>query len=234
MSFTLPRCPKIIRSSGKMNRRVDRRWRRLQFEVLEERCVFAGNVTAGVYIEDFTDDLDPNLAGFDRSMAFQHTFENNGQTHVITDPRDTSGPGRNYEIARYMNPPNDDLLLYTGVDRITFPNLMPGVHVAFARVDLTLASGDGQVEFVGVNGTVSTSFVAGDAGRTATVGEEHVLPNGQQIGPIQQVILHGQEVFYADVRILIVPSEGPQALDDFVGTPPGDAVTFDVLENDAG
>src|SRR5947207_11198435 len=67
-----------------------------RLEVLEQRCMLAGAIASGIYIEDFSSATDPTKPAFDSSGAFQHAFEFSGKTHIVTDVSDTSGI--NYQI----------------------------------------------------------------------------------------------------------------------------------------
>jgi hypothetical protein len=202
-----------------------------RLESLEARCL--PDVGPGIYVEDFTDNgdlADPNddVPAFTVPPgAFQHTFVNNGQTHVITNPGDILGT--HYEIIA-ASIDNNALLLFEGQDQITF-NLEEGLHVALTSIDVR-AVRQARVEFVGRNGTAAFNFNPEVPVENFGVGQGHILPSGDRLGPIQQINLIGH-AFFDNVDILVVESQGPQALDDFVGTPPRQPKRIDVLENDS-
>src|SRR6185369_16300243 len=67
------------------------------------------------------------------------------------------------------------------------------------------------------------------------VGEEHVLPSGDELGPIFEIdlIFTGSATSVFDnVRVLVVPDRPPIANDDFIDTPKNTRVQIDPLAND--
>jgi hypothetical protein len=218
--------PKLCEKAGRS--RANRYLPRL--ETLEARCL--PDVGPGIYVEDFTNNGDLNDPNDDVPAftvppdAFQHSLVNNGQTHFITDPGDVLGS--HYQITQLGT--NDTLLLFEGQDQITF-NLEPGLHVALASIDVR-AVRQARVEFVGRNGTAGFNFNPEVPVENFGVGQGHILPSGDPLGPIQQINLIGH-AFFDNVDILVIESQGPQVLDDFVGTPPRRPRRVDVLENDS-
>src|SRR5205814_31802 len=148
--------------------------------------------------------------GFDPTGVFQHSFLRGGLSHIVNDPAATSDPALGYQIAAGIPDlgltfPNPALVLSGGVDRVTFPNLAPGVHVGFARVDLpTGVQLPATIDFVGLNGVFEVQLPDGTTGGVASVGEEHVLPDGLELGPIVEVDLFSAHSAFDDVRILTV------------------------------
>lgn len=198
---------------------------------------FAGSIASGIYLEDFSKfpDGEPmNQREFDNSGAFQHCIASMGQMHCITDPTDFSNPMFPfYGLANVEG--GFRLKIAGGTDHITFPNLVAGVHVAFAAVDVTPTLDAASVTFIGRNGQFEMELQGGEPNQTVSVGEQHVLPSGMELGAIREIRLFAPRFkLFDDVRILIVPNPaGPQVLDDFVRALPGETITIDVLSNDS-
>jgi hypothetical protein len=195
-------------------------------------------VPSGIYVEDFSDDKDLSKPAFDSTGVFQHFFTIADQAHTVNDPTDTNEPTFGYRIDTGGPPPavtfpSPTLIVSGATDRVTFPNLVPGTHVAFAAVDVTALAGTGTVRIVGENGVFEESVAVGQPTKTVSVGEEHVLPSGLELGPISEIDLFGTVVGFDNVKVLVVPDRPPNANDVFADTPPDTFVVIDVLAHDS-
>jgi len=194
-------------------------------------------VLGGIYIEDFSDDQDPSKPAFDSTGTFQHCFTKGGLSHCVNDPTEISRPDLGYSVGTQIPGesgvilPNPALVLNGSGDRILFPNLAPGVHVDFASVDVSHVAAGVTVTFVGSNGVFAESFTKGDPDQTVSVGIKHTLPSGQVLGRITEIDLTGGLAAFDNVKILVVPDQPPIAADAFADTPPGVAVTVNVLDS---
>jgi hypothetical protein len=190
---------------------------------------------SGTYTEDFSDAPGSQQPAFDGTGMFQHLFLNGAQQHAINAPSDVSEPGLGFKVDTSASPTNPALVLSGGMDRVTFPDLVPGTHVGFAKVDLPNAW-PATVRFVGLNGTfeVQQTDLLHPLG-SASVGEEHVLPSGLELGPISEVDLvftGSPAAVFDNVKVLVVPDRPPNANDDYVDTPPDTQVSIAPLTND--
>src|SRR5262245_49753582 len=111
-----------------------RRVRRPVAESLEPRWLMAGNVPAGIYTEDFQVNGSPLMPAFDVGGAFQHEIHFGSTTKVITDPSDVGSFSDGYSL--FLDGVDRALFLIGAEDHITFPNLVPGVVVNFASVEI--------------------------------------------------------------------------------------------------
>jgi hypothetical protein len=194
-------------------------------------------IPSGIYTEDFSDDTDLSQPAFDSTGVFQHFLSIQGQSHTVNDPADTNEVTFGYRIGTGGPPPavtfsSQTLILSGTTDRVTFPNLVPGTHVAFAGVDATALAGTGTVRIVGENGLFQESVAVGQPTQTESVGEEHVLPSGLELGPISEIDLFGTVAGFDNVKILVVPDRLPTANDVFADTQPNMSVPIDVLQHD--
>lgn len=194
----------------------------------------------GVHIEDFSDDQDPVKSEFDSMGAFQHFFTFGSRAHTVNDPADTNETTLGYKIKTPVDSPafsSPTLDLSGATDRITFPNLIAGHHVAFAGVDVMPLDGTATVRIVGENGVFEEGLAAGAAKQTFSVGEEHILLSGLELGPISEIDLSGRFVGFDNVKILVVPDRPPIANDVYFDTPPDTRLVIDaaqdILENDS-
>jgi VCBS repeat-containing protein len=195
-------------------------------------------VPSGIYVEDFSDDKDLSKPAFDSTGVFQHFFSLQGQAHTVNDPTDTNEPTFGYRIDTGGPPPavtfpSPTLIVSGATDRVTFPNLVLGTHVAFAAVDVTALAGTATVRIVGENGVFEESVAVGQPTKTVSVGEEHVLPSGLELGPISEIDLSGTVAGFDNVKVLVVPDRPPNANDVFADTPPDTPVVIDVLAHDS-
>jgi hypothetical protein len=186
---------------------------------------------AAQYDEDFSDAPTSAQPAFDGTGVFQHTFVDGNLQHTVNNPLETDGTS--YHIETAFTAGNPALSVYRGMDRITFPNLAPGVHVGFAKVEIPFVS-LAEVRVIGLNGAYdfAQDFVSGSS---VSVGEEHVLTSGQELGPIQEIdlIAIDRPSIFDNVRILAVPDRPPSANDDFIDTPPNTPAIFNPLVNDS-
>jgi hypothetical protein len=195
-------------------------------------------IPSGIYTEDFSDDKDLSKPAFDSTGVFQHFFSLQGQAHTVNDPTDTNEPTFGYRIGTGGPPPavtfpSPTLILSGATDRVTFPNLVLGAHVAFAGVDVTALAGTATVRIVGENGVFEESVAVEQPTKTVSVGEEHVLPSGLELGPISELDLSGTVAGFDNVKALVVPDRPPNANDVFADTPPNTPVVIDVLAHDS-
>jgi hypothetical protein len=167
--------------------------------------------SSGIYTEDFADANNPQLPALDSSGMFQHAF----------------GP---YGYDLLTNGTKPYLFLFD-TDRITFPNLVAGVHVAFAEVHVL--GGFAAVTFIGAHGAVRQTVPRGP--QLVSVGEEHLV-GSLELGSIHEIDLAGFESAYDRISIMVIPDRTippPFAGDDTASATPGVPVTIDVLANDA-
>lgn len=185
-------------------------------------------ILGGIYTETFSDRTSgvPEFS----SGVFQHEFIANSD--VIPGPFGTMGDG--YSVAPDPTNQNDPaLFLNRATDRITFPQLDEGVHIAFAKVDVKVDLGFARVTMVGLNGTFETRIIPGS--QTVSVGEEHVLEGDvfnptRELGPIREIDLFAdQTASFDNVGVLVLPSQAPVAEDFSVTTPPGQSLSIDVV-----
>jgi hypothetical protein len=190
---------------------------------------------ADIYREDFSDAPNSATPAFDGSGVFEHCFLDGSGRHCITNPQDTSESGLGFHLGSDATPGNPALVLAGGMDRITFPNLAAGVHVGLAQVTLP-TSAPAVVHVVGLNGVYEVLQDPSNPLGTVAVGEQHVLPSGAELGPIQEIdlVYAGSTSVFDDVQILVLPDLPPSALDDFVSTRTDTSVTIPVLANDSG
>jgi hypothetical protein len=167
--------------------------------------------SSGIYTEDFADANNAQLPALDSSGMFQHTFGSLG-----------------YDL--FTNRTGPYLFLF-GTDRITFPNLVAGVHVAFAEVHVIGATAN--VTFIGAHGEVTQTVRS--APQLVSVGEQHLV-GSRELGAIREIDLAGFESAYDRISIMVIPDRTippPFAVDDTAMATPGVPVTIDVLANDA-
>ncbi len=156
--------------------------------------------------------------------------------HILPASRARDGPFKIFEAASTTA---DQLQLSGAIDAITFPNLVEGVDVAFASVDVDVPQGQATVTFVGANGSYTVGSVALGYNQTFAAGESHVLEGDilnptLELGPIREIILSfATTSSWGKVQILTIPREGP--LDEFVTKRPPSTpttivpTTFDLL-----
>ena len=190
------------------------------------------NVLARIYKEPFQDFVS-NEPQFDTSGVFHHEIYDGAFLQEPT-PSDITGSG--YSVrADPTNGSDPALFLTRANDRITFPNLDPGVHVAFVNVDVKVAYGFARVTVVGMNGTFETRIIP--SSRTVSVGEEHVLEGDvfnptKELGPIREIDLFADGLAAFDnVGVLVLPSQAPIAEDFSVTTPPRQGISIGVSQH---
>jgi uncharacterized delta-60 repeat protein len=189
----------------------------------------SGSSPAGAYVEDFSSDSNPVLAGLDSSGEFQHILWYNAQSQGPATPSDTAGSG--WEVGAGPSGNSTALQLTGAADTITFPGLRADVHVGLGSVDVT-AVADAFVTFVGDNG-VYTASVGPGGNETVSAGESHVLQTDNdgnptlELGPIREIILDSANAFFDNVKILAIPGQGP--LDDFITNLPNTPTSIDVI-----
>jgi hypothetical protein len=207
-------------------------------------------VTFGPHTEDFANDANPSQPGFDFTGAFQHDILN-GQPggHVITDPSDISGRGllgTFYDIDTSANSASGFALYLTAIsDVVTFPNLASDQEVHFVKVDAAADQGaEAIVRVAGKNGVYSQT-VASATPQTVSVGYEHILPSGLELGPIQSVTLMGgiisftgdETSSFSNLTILVEQAgqvEPPPVAVDYTASILADqTATVDVFANDS-
>ena len=185
-------------------------------------------ILGGIYTETFSDRTSgvPEFS----SGVFQHEFIANSD--VIPGPFGTMGDG--YTVAPDPTNQNDPaLFLNRATDRITFPQLDEGVHIAFAKVDVKVDLGFARVTMVGLNGTFETRIIPGS--QTVSVGEEHVLGGSifnptLELGPIREIDLFAdQSAAFDNVTVLVGSRQALVANDFSVTTPPGQSLSIDVV-----
>src|SRR4051794_24178400 len=104
---------------------------------------------------------------------------------------------------------------------------------------LDVDSSDAHVQ---IDGTTygSETTVQGEAKQHIALGEEHVGPNGLEVGPIRRVLVYGkvldpyigfEEVLIENVTVLVVPdgptNSPPVAVDDTATVAPGRSADID-------
>jgi uncharacterized delta-60 repeat protein len=198
----------------------------------------SGTVPAGVYHETFVSPANPTSPNLQSSDLFQHNLWHNLQ---ISLDRTDIAQGLGWDIQRLS--PRGPFALHelaspetpAATDAITFPNFRPDVRVALASVDVT-AYEPARVTFVGSNGSY-TIEVAAHTTTTASAGESHVLTGtlldpSLELGPIRAVILDSQDALFYNLKVLVIPGQGP--LDDFVIAPAGTSTALDLLDYATG
>jgi uncharacterized delta-60 repeat protein len=190
----------------------------------------SGTSPAGTYQEDFSNNADPTHAGLDGSGVFQHIFWQDAQPDGPSSPSAIEGAG--WDLEPYQSASNFALHLSGATDTITFPDLRADVHIGLVSVDVA-PFGPADVTFVGDNGTYTAQVGVGEIG-TISAGESHVLQTDAdgnptlELGPIREIILDSANADFDNVKILVIPGQGP--LDDFVIAPPDMPTTFDLLD----
>jgi hypothetical protein len=221
-------------------------------EALESRSLPAGLVPSGIYTEDFALNSDPTRPGFDVGGAFSEEFKYTGFDNTgvhrsvdetITDPTQVMGTLRSgWEV---QTDPNDSSRFQVELQNgclylVTFPNLLPGVHVAGVWLDVD--SLDAKVTILGQHGG-DTFLVQSENKQHIFVGEDHVGPSGLEVGPVQRILVSPQplngsfpEVHIENLKALVVPDGAPNspplAVDDTATVAPGRSVVIAVLAND--
>jgi uncharacterized delta-60 repeat protein len=194
----------------------------------------SGAIAAGAYQEHFSNSADPTRAGLDGSGVFQHIFWHNSQPAGPSSPSDIEGPG--WDLEPFQSASNFALHLSGATDTITFPGLRADVHIGLVSVDVS-PFGPSDVSFVGDNGTYTAHVIAGD-NETISAGESHVLQTDAggnptlELGPIREIILDSANADFDNVKILVIPGQGP--LDDFVTAPPDVPTNIDLLDYATG
>jgi uncharacterized delta-60 repeat protein len=194
----------------------------------------SGAIPAGAYQEDFSNNADPTRAGLDDSGVYQHHFWRNAQPDGPTSPSDVERPG--WDLEQFQSASNFALHLSGATDTITFPELRADVQIGLVSVDVA-PFGPSDVTFVGDNGTYTAHVVAGD-NETISAGESHVLKSDAdgnptlELGPIREIILDSADADFDNVKILVIPGQGP--LDDFVTAAPDVPTTIDLLDYATG
>jgi uncharacterized delta-60 repeat protein len=194
----------------------------------------SGASPAGTYQEDFSKDADHTHAGLDGSGVFHHIFWRNAQPGGPTSPSDIEGAG--WDLEPFQSASNFALHLSGTTDTITFPDLRADVQVGLVSVDVS-PFGPADVTFVGDNGTYTAHVEAGE-NETISAGESHVLQSDAdgnptlELGPIREIILDSANADFDNVKILVIPGQGP--LDDFVTAPPDMPTNFDLLDYATG
>jgi hypothetical protein len=195
---------------------------------------FDRNVSpVGPFNENFT----VSSAGLDNADVFQHTFWIAGLPAGSATPATLQGQG--WEIGDLQDVQGNfstQLHLTGAIDTITFPNLMPGVHVSFAAVDVLPSKDLATITFVGANGSYSTQLPNQTTTQTASVGEDHVLQGDAlnpilELGAIREIILSWSfpDARFDNLRVLIVPDQSP--LDESVTVAPKVTTPIDVLSH---
>jgi len=193
----------------------------------------SGTIAAGVYRETFVSAGNPTEPTLDNSDVFQHNLWYNSQPSL--DRLDVA-KGNGWDLERH--PAGGSFALHeeesyavpATLDAITFPNLRPDVRVGLASVDVA-AVAEAFVTFVGTNGSYTVVVPSGTT-QIAAAGEAHVLTGDSlnpslELGPIREVILDSQNAFFSNVKILVIPGQGP--LDDFVTASATTPTSIDVL-----
>jgi uncharacterized delta-60 repeat protein len=199
----------------------------------------SGTIPAGIYSDDFVGNGGAAQPTLDSSPVFQHFLWYNDQPS--TDPLHAAS-GHGWDLEVYL--PAGTMALHevaadgndAALDAITFPNLRPDVHVGLASVDVSAVEA-GRVTFVGTNGSYTVDVPAGTITETVAAGESHVLEGTLlnptlELGPIRAVILDAQNAFFYNLKVLVIPGQGP--LDDFVTVAPDTATAIGVLDYATG
>jgi hypothetical protein len=227
---------------GRQSRRPScRRACRPRLDTLEERRLLTGTVPSGDYVEDFQLNSDPSKPGWDVGGAFVEQVTHGADTEVITDPNKVEGEGWSLD-SETSGGTDFKLDLQGSFYFVSFPRLMPGVHVAGIGIDVN--SQKALVQIAGEHGLYNT-WVQGDKTQHVFVGEELVLPSGLEIGAIRGIevapVPPPNQYFFSfakvdNLTILVVPdgppNRPPVARDDSATVPPGQSVDIGVLDND--
>jgi uncharacterized delta-60 repeat protein len=198
----------------------------------------SGTIPAGLYGETFVTAANSSTPTLDSSNVFAHFLSHN---FAYSGDRIDVASGHGWDIVRQPAPGSFELLLRrsgespAAQDAITFGNLRPDVRVALASVDVA-AIETAYVTFVGTNGSY-TVMIPAHTTRTASAGESHVLTGtllapALELGPIQEVVLDSQNGYFYNLKVLVIPGQGP--LDDFVTAAPGTSTPIDVLDYATG
>src|SRR5262245_10925862 len=129
------------------SRRAARQLYLPRLDFLESRTL----LTAGTFIEDFSNDLTPANPGFDLSGAFAHNAVDSFATAVNIN---NQAPA----VAASPSPPH--ALFLIGQDVVTFPSLGPGEIVTAARVGVHPLGGAAQVVFQGTTDRLTFNLPA--------------------------------------------------------------------------
>lgn len=171
---------------------------KISFLLLLSFFLASGTRANIVLVEDFEDDINPGAAGFD-TMFFDHNIV--GQNWALVAP-----------AIPLPSPPHALFLGADTTDWVTF-TLGPGLWVQSAEVWMTgTGGGEAGVTFLGSIGSISFSTNAQDNLQLFSVGPADNL--GEIIGVILGDLppLVGQEAFYDNLAITVVPEPSALAL----------------------
>jgi hypothetical protein len=214
----------FTRSRAHRIRAADRTRGGRGFEALEQRRVLA----LSGFVEDFVDDSNPNLGGFDTAedrFHFVHSFSGNGFGLLNIQPH-----------------PQALLIIFPGdspiptIDEITFSlDIAPIKAVNLATLDFHFPF---EAPFRS-NSVVFTSDLGGQPIRSTsvpitadhlglirvTITSNQPLADGLPLGPITSIQIVAEQTFFVDdISVLVDLPESntpPVAVDDFESVPPG-------------
>ena len=219
-----------------------RRRRRPTLEALEPRTLLA----LGLFIENFSDDLDPTRHGFDSSDTDPNTTSPDGfiiphqvssrafidENTVLSNSGDVPSPPDSLLLPR----PGESYLVDFAATRGQPGGLAAGEEVASVAVRY---SGIGEITFIGAHGvkTVLADSEAFAFWRSITVTGNSPSDSGGELGAIQQLAIRAVEGMFVDDVAVLVLQEGfsnnaPVANPDSVTTLPATPVKIDALGND--
>lgn len=222
-----------------------RRWaRRPRLEALESRTLLA----LGLFIENFSDDLDPSRPGFDSWDDDPNTtFPDSLQVPHQISPRTFIEEHSVLQNTGDVPSPPHALFIPSGVTSGSYLSDFAatrgqpgglGVDEEVASVAVRY-TGIGLIRFQGANGTRTIRAETPSFGfwQNVTVTGNSLSDSGAELGAIRNVLVTPIEgLFIDDVAVLVLQSgfanNPPVANPDTVRTLPGAPVEIDALAND--
>jgi Ca2+-binding RTX toxin-like protein len=224
--------PRKRRSAGYRTGLLGRRSKAGHFrhclEALEDRTLLA----TGIFIENFSADVNPNLSGYDSAQdgfRFEHSKANPEFADTLPISTDKIAQDATFSLPHH--------LFLNGTDRITFPDVVADEYVALAKVNWL---GEVVITFVGAGGNTLTfdpPTVYYEI-RSASATHETLGDNGQPLGPITAIQLNAFESYFDDITVLVqssgpIPNRNPQIVNDQFVVRPNIISELDVLQNDS-